>query len=130
MTHRMTVRVYYEDTDMAGVVYYANYLKFIERGRSEWVRSLGIDQLRLKEEQGIVFPVRRVEADYLAPARLDDLLEVVITPVESTASRLVLLQEVFRGAVRLFSARVTLVAVGADFRPTRMPEALKVTAAS
>lgn len=130
MTHRMTVRVYYEDTDMAGVVYYANYLKFIERGRSEWVRSLGIDQLRLKEEQGIVFPVRRVEADYLAPARLDDLLEVVSTPVESTASRLVLLQEVFRGAVRLFSARVTLVAVGADFRPTRMPEALKVTAAS
>ena len=130
MTHRMTVRVYYEDTDMAGVVYYANYLKFIERGRSDWVRSLGIDQVKLKEEQGIVFPVRRVEADYLAPARLDDLLEVVSTPVESTASRLVLLQEVFRGAVRLFSARVTLVAVGADFRPTRMPEALKVTAAS
>lgn len=129
MTHRMTVRVYYEDTDMAGVVYYANYLKFIERGRSEWVRSLGIDQVKLKEEQGIVFPVRRVEADYFAPARLDDLLEVASTPVESSASRLVLLQEVFRGETRLFSAKVTLVAVGADFRPTRLPEALKVTAA-
>lgn len=129
MTHRMTVRVYYEDTDMAGVVYYANYLKFIERGRSEWVRSLGIDQVKLKDEQGIVFPVRRVEADYFAPARLDDLLEVVSTPVESSASRLVLLQEVFRGETRLFSAKVTLVAVGADFRPTRLPEALKVTAA-
>lgn len=129
MTHRMTVRVYYEDTDMAGVVYYANYLKFIERGRSEWVRSLGIDQVKLKDEQGIVFPVRRVEADYFAPARLDDLLEVASTPVESSASRLVLLQEVFRGETRLFSARVTLVAVGADFRPTRLPEALKVTAA-
>lgn len=129
MTHRMTVRVYYEDTDMAGVVYYANYLKFIERGRSEWVRSLGIDQVKLKEEQGIVFPVRRVEADYLAPARLDDLLEVVSTPVESSASRLVLLQEVFRGETRLFSAKVTLVAVGPDFRPTRLPLALKVTAA-
>lgn len=129
MTHRMTVRVYYEDTDMAGVVYYANYLKFIERGRSEWVRSLGIDQVKLKDEQGIVFPVRRVEADYFAPARLDDLLEVASTPVESSASRLVLLQEVFRGETRLFSAKVTLVAVGADFRPTRLPEALKVTAA-
>lgn len=129
MTHRMTVRVYYEDTDMAGVVYYANYLKFIERGRSEWVRSLGIDQVKLKAEQGIVFPVRRVEADYFAPARLDDLLEVVSTPVESSASRLVLLQEVFRAETRLFSAKVTLVAVGADFRPRRLPDALKVMAA-
>ena len=128
MTHRMTVRVYYEDTDMAGVVYYANYLKFIERGRSEWVRGLGIDQVRLKAEQGIVFPVRRVEADYFAPAYLDDLLEVVSTPVDSTASRLVLLQEVFRNGTRLFSAKVTLVAVGADFRPTRLPAVLRVAA--
>lgn len=128
MTHRLTVRVYYEDTDMAGVVYYANYLKFIERGRSEWVRSLGIDQVKLKAEQGIVFPVRRIEADYLAPARLDDLLEVVSTPVESSTSRLVLLQEVFRAEKRLFSAKVTLVAVGADFRPTRLPAVLRVAA--
>ena len=75
MTHRFPVRVYYEDTDLAGIVYYANYLKFIERARTEWVRSLGIDQTRLKAEAGIVFAVRRVEADYLAPARFDDLLD-------------------------------------------------------
>ena len=68
MTHEFTLRVYYEDTDLAGIVYYANYLKFIERGRSEWVRTLGVDQGALRAEAGIVFAVRRVEADYLRPA--------------------------------------------------------------
>ena len=62
MTHQIELRVYYEDTDLAGIVYYANYLKFIERGRTEWVRSLGVDQAALKREEGIVFAVRRVEA--------------------------------------------------------------------
>ena len=70
--HQFSLRVYYEDTDLAGIVYYANYLKFIERGRSEWVRSLGVDQVALKAEHGIVFAVRRVEADYLKPAKFDD----------------------------------------------------------
>jgi YbgC/YbaW family acyl-CoA thioester hydrolase len=74
--HRLTLRVYYEDTDLAGIVYYANYLRFIERARTEWVRELGIDQGRLKAEAGIVFAVRRVEVDYIAPARFDDVLEV------------------------------------------------------
>src|SRR5690625_3299656 len=73
--HTLTLRVYYEDTDLAGVVYYANYLKFIERGRSEALRALGVDQPALKEA-GLVFVVRRLVADYLAPARFDDLLEV------------------------------------------------------
>ena len=67
MPHSLSLRVYYEDTDLAGIVYYANYLKFIERGRSEWVRTLGVDQAALRATQGIVFAVRRVEADYLAP---------------------------------------------------------------
>ena len=69
MAHEITLRVYYEDTDLAGIVYYANYLKFIERGRSEWVRTLGVDQGALRAEAGIVFAVRRVEADYLKPAQ-------------------------------------------------------------
>ena len=69
-------RVYYEDTDLAGIVYYANYLKFIERARTEWVRGLGVDQVALRAEHGIVFAVRRVEADYLRPARFDDELVV------------------------------------------------------
>jgi len=75
MTHRFAIRVYYEDTDMGGIVYHANFLKFIERARSEWVAGLGLDQNAMRNE-GIVFAVRRVEADYLIPARFDDLLTV------------------------------------------------------
>ncbi|MBL3565639.1 YbgC/FadM family acyl-CoA thioesterase, partial [Rhodovulum sulfidophilum] len=102
MTHRLTVRVYYEDTDLAGIVYYANYLKFIERARSEWVRGLGLDQVRLKAESGIVFAVRRVEADYLSPAKFDDLLTVETDLQRFTPARLVLDQAVLRGETRLF----------------------------
>jgi acyl-CoA thioester hydrolase len=120
MTHRFGLRVYYEDTDLAGIVYYANYLKFIERARSEWVRGLGIDQVALKAAKGIVFAVRRVEADYLAPARFDDWLEVTSTPEAATAARLTLRQEVWRGAERLFTARVVLVALGPSGRAGRI----------
>ncbi|KPP84909.1 MAG: tol-pal system-associated acyl-CoA thioesterase YbgC [Rhodobacteraceae bacterium HLUCCA08] len=123
--HRFTCRVYYEDTDLAGIVYYANYLRFIERARSEWVRELGIDQVALKAEQGVVFAVRRVEADYLAPARFDDLLEV-LTGIESrSAARLVLRQEVLRDGTRLFCALVTLVVLGPDGAPRRLPAAFR-----
>ncbi|BAQ70258.1 4-hydroxybenzoyl-CoA thioesterase [Rhodovulum sulfidophilum] len=121
MTHRLTVRVYYEDTDLAGIVYYANYLKFIERARSEWVRGLGLDQVRLKAESGIVFAVRRVEADYLSPAKFDDLLTVETDLQRFTPARLVLDQAVLRGDTRLFEARVTLAALGAGGRPVRLP---------
>ncbi|PTW50186.1 tol-pal system-associated acyl-CoA thioesterase [Rhodovulum kholense] len=121
MTHRFAVRVYYEDTDLAGIVYYANYLKFIERGRSEWVREIGLDQGRLKAETGIVFAVRRVEADYLSPARFDDLLTVETDLVRATAARLVLDQAVLRGDTRLFEAQVTLAALGPEGRPARLP---------
>ncbi|MCE8420993.1 tol-pal system-associated acyl-CoA thioesterase [Rhodovulum sulfidophilum] len=121
MTHRLTVRVYYEDTDLAGIVYYANYLKFIERARSEWVRGLGLDQVRLKAESGIVFAVRRVEADYLSPAKFDDLLTVETDLQRFTSARLVLDQAVLRGETRLFEARVTLAALGAGGRPVRLP---------
>ena len=69
MSHQFPIRVYYEDTDMGGIVYYANYLKFIERARSDWVREIGIDQNAMRDE-GVVFAVRRVEADYLSPAQV------------------------------------------------------------
>ena len=121
MTHRLTLRVYYEDTDLAGIVYYANYLKFIERGRTEWVRDLGIDQSRLKAETGIVFAVRRVEADYLSPARFDDLLTVETIPGGVTGARVELTQRVLRGDELLFDAKVTLVALTAEGRPARLP---------
>lgn len=121
--HVFPLRVYYEDTDLAGIVYYANYLRFIERGRSEWLRNLGVDQVALKAE-GLVFAVRRVEADYLSPARFDDLLEVRSALVAQTPARLVLRQQVMRGDVLLFLAEVTLVALGEDGRPRRLPAAL------
>ncbi len=120
MTHRWPVHVYYEDTDLAGIVYYANYLKFIERARTEVVREMGVDQVALKAE-GFVFAVRRVEADYLAPARFDDDLEVATTIAEVTGARLVFRQEVMRGDERLFSALVTVVGLTTDGRPARLP---------
>ncbi len=121
MPHRLPIRVYYEDTDLAGIVYYANYLKFIERGRTEWVRTLGIDQGRLKAEAGVVFAVRRVEAEYLSPARFDDLLEVETELLETTAARIVLAQRVLRNETVLFDAVVTLVALTGAGRPARLP---------
>jgi acyl-CoA thioester hydrolase len=121
MSHRFEVRVYYEDTDLAGIVYYANYLRFIERARTEWVRGLGVDQVRLKAEAGIVFAVRRVEADYLAPARFDDVLTVETVVRAVTGARIVLGQDVWRDAIRLFVSEVTLVAMDAAGRPARIP---------
>ena len=119
--HEFSLRVYYEDTDLAGIVYYANYLKFIERGRSEWVRSLGLDQARLKREAGLVFAVRRVVADYLAPAQFDDVLTVRTEPIGLTPARIVLRQNVLREEALLFQAEVTLVALGDSGRPSRLP---------
>jgi acyl-CoA thioester hydrolase len=125
MTHRFPLRVYYEDTDLAGIVYYANYLKFTERARTEWVRDLGIDQARLKAEEGIVFAVRRIEADYLAPARFDDRLEVETALKEATAARVVLDQRVLRDGAVLFASVVTIVALSDAGRPARLPAAFR-----
>ncbi len=122
--HRFSCRVYYEDTDLAGIVYYANYLRFIERARTEWVRALGVDQARLRAATGQVFAVRRIVADYLAPARFDDLLTVETASRAVTPARLILVQRVLRGDQLLFEAEVTLVALDARGRPVRLPEAL------
>ena len=121
MTHRFPVRVYYEDTDLAGIVYYANYLKFIERGRSEWVRDLGVDQAALKAEHDIVFAVRRVVADYLSSAHYDDKLIVETDLKAVTPARVVLSQRVMRGEEALFAAEVTLVVLGPAGRSIRLP---------
>ncbi|WP_127901543.1 tol-pal system-associated acyl-CoA thioesterase [Solirhodobacter olei] len=124
MSHRFALRVYYEDTDLAGIVYYANYLKFIERARSELVREMGVDQRVLKAEAGIVFAVRHLEADYLSPARFDDQLEVETRVAGVTGARILLDQAVLRGGERLFAARVTLVAVGPE-GAARIPAELR-----
>ncbi|PJE31939.1 acyl-CoA thioester hydrolase [Pseudooceanicola antarcticus] len=123
--HRFELRVYYEDTDLAGIVYYANYLRFIERARSEWVRDLGIDQRRMRDETGAVFAVRRLEADYLRPAQFDDELVVETQVTKITPARLELEQVVLRGAERLFVAQVTLVALDGQGAPTRLPAVIR-----
>ena len=120
MTHKLDIRVYYEDTDMAGIVYYANYLRYIERARSDWVRGLGIDQRAMKED-GQVFVVRRVEADYLASAHLDDELVVETEVMQVTGARLIMDQVVKRGGEVLFHAIVTVVVVNEGGQVTRMP---------
>jgi acyl-CoA thioester hydrolase len=128
--HAFPVRVYYEDTDLAGIVYYANYLRFIERARTEWARALGVDQVELKARDGIVLAVRRVEADYLAPARFDDVLEVRTVLQAVTGVRVVLGQSVWRGGQRLFDAVVTLVALHDDGRAARLPAGLRAAIAA
>lgn len=125
MTHRLPLRIYYEDTDLAGIVYYANYLKFIERGRSEWVREMGVDQAAMKTDDGVVFAVRRVEADYIAPAKYDDGV-VVTTNVDTvTGARLIVKQTVERDGQVLFSALVTIVAINEAGAPARLPAAFR-----
>lgn len=125
----LTLRVYYEDTDLAGIVYYANYLKFIERGRTEFVRARGIDQAALKAEQGIVFAVRRVEADYLSPARFDDLLTVQTGVTDLKGASIVMDQVISRDGMTLFQAKVTLVCLNDVGRAQRMPDAVRAALA-
>jgi len=124
MTHRLPVKVYYEDTDMGGVVYYANYLKFIERARSEIVEELGVDQNVMKSE-GLVFVVTRVVADYLAPARLGDQLAVMTTHQAASPVRWVFDQQVWRGDDVLFKAEVTAVCMSDAGKPARLPAQLR-----
>lgn len=116
------VRVYWEDTDAGGVVYYANYLKFMERARSEWLRAAGFEQDVLRDEAGVVFVVRRVEVDYLSPARFNDRLDVSVTLLELGRASLVLTQSLSRGDARLVAAQVTLACVDATrFKPVKIP---------
>jgi acyl-CoA thioester hydrolase len=122
---RFPVRVYYEDTDAAGVVYYANYLRFLERARSEWLASRGFEVAALERGHGIAFAVHRVEIDYLRPARLGDRLEVSVAIADGRASRLITHQEIRRGDTLLIDARVTVVCLDqATWKPMRFPPEL------
>jgi|TARA_B100000768_G_scaffold86225_1_gene81303 acyl-CoA thioester hydrolase len=122
--HRFDLKVYYEDTDMGGIVYYANYLKFIERARSTWVAELGIDQLVL-QAKGVVFAVRDISAHYLVPARMGDSLHVISRVIATTAARWVLEQVVERDGLVLFTAEVTVVAVSNTGAARRLPTELR-----
>ncbi|WP_083100936.1 tol-pal system-associated acyl-CoA thioesterase [Pseudophaeobacter leonis] len=125
MTHTFPVRVYYEDTDMGGIVYHANYLRYIERARSDWVRGLGNDQNAMRDA-GVIWVAQRVEADYLASAKYDDELMVATEVIKVTPARLIMGQVVTRGETVLFRAKVTAVCVAAEGgRPTRLPAEIR-----
>lgn len=120
------VRIYYEDTDVGGVVYYANYLRFIERARTEWLRAAGFELDDIQRDLKAVFVVRRVEADYHAPALLGNMITVTAEPTAVGASRLIIRQRITRGDELLFSAIVTLAFIASDLSgPIRMPPAMR-----
>jgi acyl-CoA thioester hydrolase len=121
----MPLRVFYEDTDAAGIVYYANYLKFVERGRTEMMRELGFAHSGIVAESGIVFTVRRLTADYRQPARLDDLLSIETRIVEIAGATLLLDQRVCRDGAVLAALDVLVACVGRDGKPRRVPPALR-----
>jgi acyl-CoA thioester hydrolase len=115
-------RVYYEDTDLAGIVYYANYLKFIERARSEWVRNLGLDQNVLRKDYGIVFAVRKVEADYLKSAKFDELLLISTELQKKTRVRLNFSQEIYSGSDLIFRANLVVVPLSVAGGLVKLPK--------
>jgi acyl-CoA thioester hydrolase len=128
--HRMQVRVYYEDTDFSGIVYHANYLRFMERGRTNYLRLLGADQRVLfaeaeSEAPGFAFVVRSMQLEFLKPAKMDDLLDVVTRPVDVKGASILLAQEVLRGDDLLIEAKVRVAFVsGGRARP--IPKPLRV----
>jgi acyl-CoA thioester hydrolase len=128
--HHMQVRVYYEDTDFSGIVYHANYLRFMERGRSNYLRLLGADQRALfaeaeSEAPGFAFVVRSMTLEFLKPARMDDLLDIVTKPLEVKGASITLMQEVRRGDAVLLQAKVKVAFIsGGQVRP--IPKALRL----
>ena len=124
--HSMNIRVYYEDTDLGGIVYYANYLRFIERARSEWLRDLGIDQIKMRNERDAVFVVTKLKVDYLLPAYFDDMLTVdtkiqIVSPV-----RAYFYQNIFRQEDLIFKAEVCVTCTSTSGKVQRLPEKIKL----
>lgn len=123
--HVFPVRVYYEDTDAGGVVYHSNYLCFAERARTELLRDFGIDHTSLMADDGLMFAVRRCEAEYVKPARLDDALEIRTRCIKASGASFWLEQLVQRAGETLVEMKLRLVCLKADGRPARIPEKLR-----
>jgi len=120
---RFAIRVYWEDTDAGGVVFYANYLKFFERARTEWLRAAGVEQQRLRDETGTMFVVTEVHTRYLSSARLDDLLEITVRIEEQGAASMVIAQQAWRGETLLAEGRIRIGCVqAATLKPCRIPK--------
>ena len=118
------VRIYYEDTDAGGIVFYANYLKFFERARTEWLRARGVDQHLLAEQEGAIFVVKNAAIDYHAPAKLDDVLNLTLSIEKLGRASVQFMQQALRGEVLLCSAQVKVGCVdAATLRPRSLPPA-------
>jgi acyl-CoA thioester hydrolase len=128
--HRFFIRVYYEDTDAAGIVYYANYLKFVERARTEMMRLFGAEHEQWRQADGTAFIVRHAALDYRAPARLDDMLVVETRVKEIGGASVLLAQDVKRGDTLLVAATVKIATVGRHGRPVRLPPAFRAAITS
>ncbi|MDR7299364.1 acyl-CoA thioester hydrolase [Pelomonas aquatica] len=117
------VRVYWEDTDAGGIVFYANYLKFFERARTEWLRAAGVEQHQLREDTGLIFVVAATSLRYAAPARLDDLLTITVEPQPAGRASLVVRQRALRGDTLLAEGEIRIGCVRADdLKPQRLPD--------
>ncbi len=126
MKHNMNIRVYYEDTDAGGIVYHANYLKFAERARTEFLRDIGFKNSELHKNVGVIFVVRHIEIDYLKTAHLDDSLQVKTTITEFKNSSFIMHQPIFKGDVMIADISVVLVCVDVDnYKPVRLPKNIK-----
>ncbi len=125
MTHSVTYRVYYEDTDAGGIMYHGNFINFCERARTEYIDSNGISNKQMREDHNFGVVVRHVEADYRAPAYLEDYLRVETEPLEIKNSSFVLKQTIFRGEDTLFVMKVVLVCINEKMRPIRIPDIFK-----
>ncbi|SJZ37734.1 acyl-CoA thioester hydrolase [Enhydrobacter aerosaccus] len=123
--HVLPLRVYYEDTDAAGIVYYANWLRFLERGRTEMLRFLGQEHSALRAEKGVNWIVRRCAIDYLKPARLDDAIEIVTGCKELRGASLDVVQEAYRDTDLLVRADVTVACISETGRPVRLPQQIR-----
>ena len=119
--HHFSIRVYYEDTDAGGIVYYANYLKFAERARTECLRAHGIGQRRLYEEEGIAFVVKNLQMDFLQPAKLDDDLTIETRLVDIKGAQLRMQQRIHRNEETCVNLEVRLAVIGRNGRPVRLP---------
>ena len=125
MPYEISYRVYYEDTDAGGVMYHANHIKFCERGRTEFLRSFNLQNSDLHAENGFLFVVRRLEADYFKPARLDDLLTVKTSLSSIKNTSFMMRQEIHKGDEVLFGMNVLLVTVNTEGKPTALPDNIK-----
>lgn len=120
-----TVRVYYEDTDAGGIVFYANYLKFFERARTEWLRALGVSQHEMREQHGVIFVVKNASIDYHAPAKLDDVITLTLSIEKLGRASVQFVQQAYCGAQLLASARVKVGCVDqAAAKPRPLPDAI------